>query len=87
MSKRFFLEGMKVESGATAGDYFYSHDHLGSIRELTDSAGNVRARYSYDPFGRRTRITGDVDADFGFAGMFWSAEADLNMTLYRAYDP
>lgn len=87
VSKRFFLQGMKVESGATAGDYFYSHDHLGSIRELTDNGGKIRARYSYDPFGRRTRLTGDLDADFGFAGMFWSPESGLNLTRFRAYDP
>ena len=87
VSKRFFFQGMKVESGATAGDYFYSRDHLGSIRELTDSDGNVRARYSYDPFGRRTLLTGNVDADFGFAGMFWTPAASLNLTWFRAYDP
>ena len=87
VSKRFFLQGVKVESGATAGGYFYSHDHLGSIRELTDSGGNVRARYSYDPFGRRTLLTGDVYADFGFAGMLWVTETpDLNLTKFRAYD-
>lgn len=87
VSKRFFLEGMKVESGATAGAYFYSRDHLGSIRELTDSSGSVRARYSYDLFGRRTRLMGDLEADFGFARMFWTTEVGLNTTWYRAFDP
>ena len=87
MMKRFFLQGMKVESGASAGDYFYSRDHLGSIRELTDSGGNIRARYSYDPFGRRTLLTGDVDGDFGFAGMFCTPETNLNLASSRAYDP
>src|SRR6185436_6416123 len=47
----------------------------------------VRARYSYDPYGRRTKLSGDVDADFGFAGMFFSTEANLALTHYRAYDP
>ena len=87
VSKRFFLQGMKVESGATAGAYFYSHDHLGSIRELTDSGGNVRARYSYDPFGQRTRLIGDLDTDFGFAGMFWLVDSEISMTQFRVYDP
>jgi RHS repeat-associated protein len=86
VSKRFFLQGMKVESGVLAGDYFYSRDHLGSIRALTDKDGNVRAQYSYDPFGRRTRLTGDANADFGFAGMFWITETNLNLTWFRAYD-
>src|SRR5208282_3652379 len=59
----------------------------GSIRELTDSSGTVRARYAYDPWGLSTKLSGDVDADFGFAGMFWSAEANLSVTHFRAYDP
>ena len=87
VAKRFFPQGVKVETGPNAGNYFYTRDHLGSIRELTDSGGNVRARYAYDPYGRRTKLTGDMDTDFGFAGMFWSAEANLSLTLMRAYDP
>ncbi|HEX4262949.1 MAG TPA: RHS repeat-associated core domain-containing protein [Verrucomicrobiae bacterium] len=87
VTKRYFSQGMKVETGPLAGNYFYTRDHLGSIHELTDAAGNLRARYAYDPFGRRIKVSGDVDADFGFAGMFWSGEASLSLTRFRAYDP
>jgi RHS repeat-associated protein len=87
VSKRFFAQGVKVETAGAAGAYYYSYDHLGSIRELTDNDGNVRTRYFYDPFGRRTRLTGDFDVDFGFAGMLWTAEAGINLTMFRAYDP
>jgi RHS repeat-associated protein len=87
VTKRFFEQGMKVESGPKAGSYFYTRDHLGSIRELIDSSGNVRARYEYDPYGRRVRLTGDAEADFGFAGTFQAAEVNLCITHFRAYDP
>jgi RHS repeat-associated protein len=87
ITKRFYPQGVALETGPTAGAYYYTRDHLGSVRELTDSAGNVRARYSYDPFGRETKVSGDLDADFGFAGMFWSPEANLALTHFRAYDP
>jgi RHS repeat-associated protein len=87
VTKRFFRRGMRLETGPAAGNYYYTRDHLGSIRELVDGSGNIRARYSYDPFGRRTRVTGDLQADFGFAGMFWSDEANLSLTHFRAYDP
>ncbi len=87
IAKRFFVQGMKVENGPTAGVYFYTRDHLGSVREVTDSGTVVRARYAYDPFGRRTYLMGDLDAEFGFAGMFWSRETELNLTRYRAYLP
>jgi len=87
VTKRFFAQGVQLVTGTNAGAYFYTRDHLGSIRELVDARGNVRARYTYEPFGRRTKSTGDLDADFGFAGMFWATEANLYLTRFRAYDP
>lgn len=87
VTKRFFSQGVKIETGPTTGLYFYARDHLGSIREVTDSGGSVQARYSYDPFGRKTRLAGDMETDFGFAGMFFTAEADLYLATFRAYDP
>ncbi len=87
VTKQFFAQGMKVERGQAAGRYYYTRDHLGSIRELVDGNGSVRARYAYDPYGRRTKLAGDLDTDFGFAGMFWSPEVNLSLTHYRAYDP
>ena len=32
-------------------------------------------------------MSGDLEADFGFAGMFWAAETALAITRFRAYDP
>ncbi|HUA66451.1 MAG TPA: RHS repeat-associated core domain-containing protein, partial [Alphaproteobacteria bacterium] len=87
VAKRFFPQGVQLADGPNAGNYYYTRDHLGSIRELTDTSGNVRAEYSYDPFGNRTKVSGDLDADYGFAGMFWSSEANLSITHFRAYDP
>jgi RHS repeat-associated protein len=87
VTKRFFAQGFQLLGGTNAGVYYYTRDHLRSVRELTDAQGNVRARYAYDPFGRRTRVSGDLDADFGFAGMLWVTEANLALTRFRAYDP
>jgi RHS repeat-associated protein len=86
VTKRFFPFGMQVETGPAAGSYYYTRDHLGSVRELIDSGGNVRARYWYDPFGRRTKLSGDLDADFGFTGMFFASEAGLSLARFRVYD-
>jgi RHS repeat-associated protein len=87
ITKRYFPQGVLLQTGTNSSPYYYTRDHLGSIRELTDAGGNVRARYSYDPYGRKTKLGGDVEADFGFAGMFWSPEANLALTRFRAYDP
>jgi hypothetical protein len=48
VAKRFFPQGVKFETGTVTGAFFYSRDHLGSIHELTDSGGTVRARFAYD---------------------------------------
>jgi RHS repeat-associated protein len=80
--KRFFGEGEQI-SGTS---YFFTRDHLGSIREMTDAAGTIRARYDYDPYGRRMKIQGDLDADFGYAGMYYHTASGLLLTFYRAYD-
>jgi RHS repeat-associated protein len=87
IAKRFYPQGVVLETGTNAGAYYYTRDHLGSVHELTDAAGNLRARYSYDPFGRRTKVSGDLNVDFGFAGMFWASEASLAFARFRAYDP
>ncbi len=87
VAKRFLPQGVRLESAVAPGAYFYTRDHLGSVRELTDSAGHIRARYAYDPFGARLQMTGDMDTDFGFAGMFRSGETGLNLVRYRVYDP
>jgi len=86
VTKRFFPQGMKLESGPNVGSYFYTRDHLGSVRELTDGSASVRARYAYDPFGRRTRLTGDLEADFGFAAMLFANEVGVSLTRFRVYE-
>ena len=82
VAKRCYPQGMQV--GST--NYYYTRDHLGSVRELIDSAGTVQARYDYDPYGRRTKVSGSVDADFGFTGHYYHQPSGLYLALYRAYN-
>jgi RHS repeat-associated protein len=82
--KRFYDQGF-VDSDGTA--LFYTRDHLGSIRELTDGQQTVRARYDYDPYGRMAKIQGDKDSPRTYTGHFWHAQSGLDLTYYRAYDP
>lgn len=85
--KRFLPQGFRMELGPILGMYYYSKDHLSSIRELIDASGAVRARYEYDAYGGGGQIEGDVTGDFGFATMMRYADLDLYFTKYRAYDP
>ncbi|HVS54524.1 MAG TPA: RHS repeat-associated core domain-containing protein [Opitutaceae bacterium] len=83
VTKRFFAQGEEI-----AGDpYYFTTDHLGSVREMTDDTGALHARYDYDPFGRVTKVSGDMEADFGFTGFYRHHTSGLSLTLYRAYDP
>jgi len=66
--------------------YLYTKDQpLGSVREMTDSLGNVQAEYSYDPYGRVTQLHGSLASDFRYAGYYLHAPSGLNLTLNRAY--
>lgn len=59
-----------------------------SIREMTDSSGNVVSQYGYDPYGRQTRIGGaGPDADFGYAGTYVHQRSGLLLMGARVYNP
>jgi RHS repeat-associated protein len=82
VTKRFYTQGEQI-SGAS---YYYTRDHLGSVREMTNSSGAIQARYSYDPYGKVTKVSGAMDSDFQYAGYYGHAPSGLNLTMYRAYD-
>jgi RHS repeat-associated protein len=82
VTKRYYPQGAQI--GST--NYYYTRDHLGSVRELTDESGAVQTRYDYDPYGRRTKLTGSLDSDFGFTGHYYHQWSELDLTLYRAYN-
>lgn len=75
--------------GQTVGgvNYFYTVDHLGSTREMTNAAGDVAAQYFYDPYGKATKLQGTLIPDFQYAGYYAHAASGLNLTLTRAYNP
>jgi RHS repeat-associated protein len=83
VTQRNFSQGQYV--GTTA--YFYTRDHLGSIREMFTGGGTVVARYDYDPYGRSTTVLGTTPTDFNFTGLYRHSKSNLELATYRAYDP
>ncbi len=85
VTKRFCGQGEQIGGH----NYFYSRDHLGSVREMVD--GNTQAicaRYNYDLYGVRSvnLITGNtIEADFGFTGHYFHQPSGLHLAPYRAY--
>ncbi len=67
----------QVPAGGTAAFFRFLHrDHLGSVDALTDNAGTVINKTSFDPFGGRRAKT-------------WSSDisvADLNALLFVDYE-
>ena len=86
VTQRYFAHG-EERVGTGAAVYYYTKDHLGSIRELTDAAGSLRARYDYDPFGNATKVSGDLSVNFDFTGHYRHTASNLYLAPYRAYDP
>jgi len=82
VTKRFFGQGEQIPGAS----YFLTRDHLGFVRELADASAAIRARYDYDPYGRRTRVQGNLDADFGFSGDWVHAASGLQMNAAQGYD-
>jgi RHS repeat-associated protein len=81
VTAQYFRRGQTI-SGT---NYFYTKDHLGSIREMTDGSGNTHAAYSYDSYGRATKTQGALSSDFTYAGYYFHAPSSLSLTVHRAY--
>ena len=85
VTKRYFQQGEQIAGTS----YYYTRDHLGSIREVTDATGTLRARYDYDPWGHRSAnltTTNPVEADFGYTGHFYDAATGMHVTHHRWLD-
>ncbi|MBS1785818.1 MAG: hypothetical protein JST24_10355, partial [Acidobacteria bacterium] len=82
--QRYYAQGF-MDSDGTA--LYYTRDHEGSVRELVDAFGAIRARYDYDPYGRMTQLSGDRSSLFGYIGLVWHAPSGLMLSLFRSYDP
>ena len=85
VTKRYYRQGFNVIAQSSTSSYFYTRDHLDSIREATDSNRTIQARYDYDPYGQRTKVSGTRDADFGYTGHYCHQPSGLHLALYRAY--
>lgn len=64
---------------------YLHHDQIGSVRLLTDEAGDVTGAATYDAYGEPT-TTGDT-SPFGFAGEYTDTETGFLYLRARYYDP
>ena len=83
ITAQFFAMGETI-SGTS---YYWSKDHLGSVRDMTNSSGAIEDQRSYDAFGRATQIIGSLAADMQYAGYYLHARSDLSLAVFRQFNP
>ena len=67
--------------------YTYHADHLGSIRFITDSVGEIVNVYDYDSYGRPGLSFETIDQPFRFTGREFDRASELYHYRARQYDP
>ena len=91
VTEHFFGGGFARPDGAGGLDkWYYTRDHLGSVREVVSDAGTLNTRYDYTPYGEVEVVeTGGagVGAPFRYTGHFYHGRSNLHLTLYRVYEP
>jgi RHS repeat-associated protein len=83
---RFYQQGEAIVGSSNNANYFYSKDHLGSVREALDSAGFLETRYDYSPFGNRTVLAEHFQTTIGYDGDFLHRASGLWLTWNRPLD-
>jgi RHS repeat-associated protein len=81
ITAQYFSQGETI--GGT--NYYYTKEHLGSIREMTNSSGSIVYQQLFDPFGQPIVLASTIAPDFGFAGYYVHQPSGLSLTLTRAY--
>jgi len=73
--------------------YFYLHDRLGSVRQVINTSGTVKNRYTYKPFGELFEAAGEdeteeyVSSPFKFNGQYYDSEIKEYYLRARQLDP
>ncbi|MGK0361683.1 MAG: RHS repeat-associated protein, partial [Bradymonadia bacterium] len=86
-----FVHGDRVDEMLAyvtpAGALYPVLDTRGNVAAVYDAAGDLVARYSYDPWGERSLRDGDVDLPFGFGARPIEPITGLYDFRARTYSP
>lgn len=82
-----YLNGLgvddKLRQTGSSGTLYFSQDHLGSTRALTDASGNMVESVNYESFGNGASTL----SRYGYTGREWDADTNLYYYRNRWYDP
>lgn len=86
--RRYVYGADLVSMTDPSGSFFYHNDALGSVRNLTDSAGQVSHSYDYEPFGTEpSPPAGSPVNPMRFTGEYLDETTGLYHLRARQYDP
>ncbi|MBK8223167.1 MAG: hypothetical protein IPK73_19295 [Candidatus Obscuribacter sp.] len=81
--KKFFECGEETDGTP----FFYAKDHLGSIREQTNTFGTATAIVAFDPYGKKYDcVSPSHGSTFLYTGHYFHNRSKLTLAPYRAYD-
>ena len=83
-----YVFGSDLLSQNQAGtSHFYHYNSLGTVTELSDSAGTLTDSYQYEAFGELLGQTGTTDNQYLYTGEQFDAELDNYYLRARYYNP
>ncbi|WP_188282646.1 FG-GAP-like repeat-containing protein [Streptomyces sp. CBMA29] len=86
------LEQIHAQTNSDDAAFYYHHDQLGSVTDLTNGAGALQTSYAYTAYGEYTQTdtaTSPPANPFGYTGQYrerTTSAAGLNLRA-RNYDP
>jgi RHS repeat-associated protein len=83
-----FIEVAGGSAPTTTALSYVHNDHLGTPQVMTNEAGNVVWRATYDPFGAATvDASSTVEMNVRFPGQYFDEETGLQYSYFRYYCP
>ncbi|MFJ2633319.1 FG-GAP-like repeat-containing protein [Streptomyces sp. NPDC087422] len=86
------LEQIHAQTNSNGASFYYHHDQLGSVTDLTDAAGALQSSYTYTAYGEYTQTdtaTSPPANPFNYTGQYrerTTSAAGLDLRA-RNYDP
>jgi RHS repeat-associated protein len=84
------ISGGGIPQGASspsAASYAYHTDHQGSVRAITNDAGQIVNAYAYDAYGNAEEAVESLAQPYRYTGREWDGVTRLYHYRARAYDP
>jgi RHS repeat-associated protein len=91
-TQREYTYGLqRIDEGQTVSNAwalsYYGYDGLGTVRQLTNSAGMVTDTYDYDAFGNQISHTGSTPNNYLYRGEQFDPDLGLYYLRARYYNP